>query len=51
MVLATAQVGIFSTNWGQTAAHALLMTLPVVIIFVALQRLLLKGSLVGSASD
>jgi ABC-type glycerol-3-phosphate transport system permease component len=51
MVLATAQVGIFSTNWGQTAAHALLMTLPVVIIFLALQRLLLKGSLVGSASD
>ena len=51
MVLATAQVGIFSTNWGQTAAHALLMTLPVVLIFLALQRLLLKGSLVGSASD
>jgi multiple sugar transport system permease protein len=51
MVLATAQVGIFSTNWGQTAAHALLMTVPVVIIFLALQRLLLKGSLVGSASD
>ena len=51
MVLVTAQVGIFSTNWGQTAAHALLMTAPVVIIFVALQRLLLKGSLVGSASD
>jgi ABC-type glycerol-3-phosphate transport system permease component len=51
MVLATAQVGIFSTNWSQTAAHALLMTVPVVIIFLALQRLLLKGSLVGSASD
>jgi ABC-type glycerol-3-phosphate transport system permease component len=51
MVLATGQVGVFSAYWGQTAAHTLLMTVPVVIIFVALQRLLLKGSLVGSASD
>ena len=51
MVLASAQVGFYSTNWGQTAAHALLMTVPVVVIFVALQRLLLRGSLVGSASD
>jgi ABC-type glycerol-3-phosphate transport system permease component len=51
MVLASAQVGIFSTNWGPTAAHALLMTTPVVIIFIVLQRLLLRGSLIGSASD
>jgi len=51
MVLASGTGGVFETYWGQTAAHTLLMTVPVVIIFVALQRLLLKGSLVGSASD
>ena len=51
MVLASGTGGVFGAYWGQTAAHTLLMTVPVVVIFVALQRLLLKGSLVGSASD
>lgn len=51
MVLASAQVGFFSAEWGQTAAHALLMTFPVVVIFVVLQRALLRGSLVGTAGD
>ena len=51
MVLAAGQGGVFEAYWGQTAAHTLLMTIPVVVIFLTLQRLLLKGSLVGSASD
>ena len=51
MVLATGQTGVFEAYWGQTAAHALLMVIPIVVIFVVLQRMLLKGSLVGSASD
>ena len=51
MILATDSSGVFSTAGGETAAHALLMTVPVVIIVVALQRLLLRGSLVGSAAD
>jgi multiple sugar transport system permease protein len=51
MVLAAGQGGVFEAYWAQTAAHTLLMTAPVVVIFLTLQRLLLKGSLVGSASD
>jgi ABC-type glycerol-3-phosphate transport system permease component len=51
MVLATGQTSIFEAYWGQTAAHALLMVIPIVVIFLVLQRMLLKGSLVGSASD
>lgn len=51
MVLAAGQGGVFEAYWGQTAAHTLLMIAPVVVIFVTLQRLLLKGSLVGSASE
>jgi ABC-type glycerol-3-phosphate transport system permease component len=51
MVLASGTGGVFEGYWGQTAAHTLLMTIPVVVIFVTLQRLLLRGSLVGSASD
>ena len=51
MVLAAGQGGVFEAYWAQTAAHTLLMTVPVVVIFLTLQRLLLKGSLVGSASD
>jgi len=45
MVLADAQVGFYTPNWGQTAAHALLMTLPLVAIFLVLQRWLLRASL------
>lgn len=51
MILASAQSGFYSTDWGATAAHALLMTIPVVIIVAILQRALLRGSLIGSAAD
>lgn len=51
MVLASAQTGVFSTEWGLMAAHALLMTFPVVAIFVILQGALLRGSLVATAGE
>jgi len=51
MILASAQTGFYQTDWGATAAHALLMTVPVVIIVAVLQRALLRGSLIGSAAD
>ncbi len=51
MILASAQTGFYQTDWGATAAHALLMTIPVVIIVAVLQRALLRGSLIGSAAD
>ncbi|MBP1705842.1 MAG: transporter permease [Chloroflexi bacterium] len=51
MELAGAQIGFYSTEWGPTAAHALLMTIPVVIVFLALQRLLLRANLATTATD
>jgi ABC-type glycerol-3-phosphate transport system permease component len=51
MVLAAAQTGFFTTNWGGTAAHALLMIVPVVVIFLVLQRALLRSSLTGTGTD
>ena len=51
MVLAEAQTGFFSANWGLTAAHALLMTWPVVVIFLVLQRALLRGAMAGAGAD
>jgi len=48
MVLTAAQTGFFTSNWSGTAAHALLMTIPVVVIFVVLQRALLRNTLVGA---
>jgi ABC-type glycerol-3-phosphate transport system permease component len=51
MVLAEAQTGFYSANWGLTAAHALLMTIPVVIVFVVLQRVLLRGAMAGALTD
>jgi len=51
MELAGAQIGFYATNWGPTAAHALLMTAPVVVVFLVLQRLLLRGSLAATATD
>lgn len=47
MVLTAAQTGFFTSNWSGTAAHALLMTIPVVIIFIVLQRALLRNTLVA----
>ncbi len=51
MVLAEAQTGFYSANWGLTAAHALLMTVPVVVLFIVLQRALLRGALAGAVGD
>ncbi len=48
MVLTAAQTGFFTSNWSGTAAHALLMTVPVVVIFIILQRALLRNTLVGA---
>ena len=51
MVLAMETTGFYTANWGLTAAHALLMTLPVVVVFVILQRALLRGALAGAGDD
>jgi ABC-type glycerol-3-phosphate transport system permease component len=51
MELAGAQIGFYATEWGPTAAHALLMTIPVVLVFLALQRLLLRANLASTATD
>lgn len=51
MVLAMEVTGFYTANWGLTAAHALLMALPVVIAFVILQRVLLRGALAGAGDD
>ncbi len=47
MVMAEVGTGYQGPTWGLTAAHGLLMALPVVVIFVVLQRALLRGSLAG----
>ncbi len=51
MILASAQTGVFSYEWGPLAAHALLMTFPVVIIVALLQRQLSRGALLGAAVE
>lgn len=51
MVLAMETTGFFTANWGLTAAYGLLMAIPVVIVFVLLQRALLRGALAGAADD
>jgi ABC-type glycerol-3-phosphate transport system permease component len=51
MVLAMETTGFFTANWSLTAAYGLLMAVPVVIVFVLLQRLLLRGALAGAADE
>jgi len=51
MILAQATTGFFTSNWAGTAAHALLMTIPVVVVFLLLQRALLRSSLAGTGTD
>jgi multiple sugar transport system permease protein len=51
MILNSASDGFFTPEWVLTAAHALLMTIPVVILFAILQRALLRSSLLGSATE
>jgi ABC-type glycerol-3-phosphate transport system permease component len=51
MILAQATTGFYTSNWSATAAYALLMAIPVVLVFIVLQRALLKGSLAASETD
>jgi ABC-type glycerol-3-phosphate transport system permease component len=51
MVLAMETTGFFTANWSLTAAYGLLMAIPVVIVFVILQRALLRGALAGVMDD
>jgi ABC-type glycerol-3-phosphate transport system permease component len=47
MVMAEVGTGYQGPTWGLTAAHGLLMAVPVVVIFLVLQRTLLRSSLAG----
>ncbi|HET7828543.1 MAG TPA: carbohydrate ABC transporter permease [Candidatus Limnocylindrales bacterium] len=51
MILAEATTGFYTSNWPATAAYALLMAVPVVIVFVVLQRALLQGALATTEAD
>lgn len=51
MILASTQSGVFTYDWGALAAHALLMTIPVVIIVALLQRQLSRGALLGASIE
>jgi arabinogalactan oligomer / maltooligosaccharide transport system permease protein len=51
MALAGAQTAFYTPNWGPMAAHAILMTIPVVVIVLVLQRALLGAALPGSSDD
>ncbi len=51
MVLAMETTGFFTANWSLTAAYGLLMAVPVVVVFVVLQRFLLRGALAGAMDD
>ena len=51
MVLAEAQTGFYSSNWGLTAAHALLMAARSSSLFIVLQRALLRGALATADTD
>ena len=51
MILAEATTGFYTSNWSATAAYALLMAIPVVIVFVVLQRALLGTTLAATATD
>jgi ABC-type glycerol-3-phosphate transport system permease component len=51
MILAEATTGFYTSNWSATAAYALLMAIPVVIVFMILQRALLGTSLAATATD
>ena len=51
MILAEATTGFYTSNWSATAAYALLMAIPVVIVFMILQRALLGTSLATTTTD
>jgi ABC-type glycerol-3-phosphate transport system permease component len=49
MALAGQEAGFYGGQWGRTAALALLAALPVVVVFLVLQRYLLRASLTTAA--
>jgi ABC-type glycerol-3-phosphate transport system permease component len=49
MALAGQEAGFYGGQWGRTAALALLAALPVVAVFLVLQRVLLRASLTTAA--
>jgi arabinogalactan oligomer/maltooligosaccharide transport system permease protein len=51
MTMAEATTGVFTSDWAGTAANALWMTAPVVVIFLVLQRALLRSSLATTGTD
>ena len=51
MTMNEATTGVFTTDWSGTAANALWMTAPVVVIFLVLQRALLRSSLTTTGAD
>jgi arabinogalactan oligomer/maltooligosaccharide transport system permease protein len=52
VTLAMAVSGMLgSPKWGSLAALSLLMSLPVVLIFIFLQRYILNSLLIGKASE
>jgi ABC-type maltose transport system permease subunit len=51
MILAEATTGFYTSNWSVTAAYALLMAVPVVLVFILLQRALLQSSLAATEVD
>lgn len=51
MILAEATTGFYTGNWSATAAYALLMAIPVVLVFIVLQRALLDTALAGTTPD
>ena len=53
VTLAMAVSGMMSNNqgWSQLSALAILMSLPVVLIFLILRRYLMRGLLIGRIED
>lgn len=47
-VVLQSYVGDFGTEWGHFAAGAILVSLPVMVLFFALQRYLVEGLTAGS---
>jgi arabinogalactan oligomer / maltooligosaccharide transport system permease protein len=51
MAISGLQRQIGSASWSNLAAAAIMMSIPVVIIFIVLQRYLLRGSLFGAVEE
>jgi arabinogalactan oligomer/maltooligosaccharide transport system permease protein len=51
MAISNLQRQIGTASWSHLAAAAIMMSLPVVIVFVVLQKYLLRGSLFGAVDE